>query len=28
LLDWVMYVCFDLGLKRQTWWLTCYLTDR
>lgn len=28
LLDWTMEVCFELGLKRQTWWLACNLTDR
>jgi len=28
LLDWTMEVCFELGLKRQTWWLASNLTDR
>jgi len=28
LLDWTMEVCYELGLKRQTWWLASNLTDR
>jgi len=28
LLDWTMEVCFELGLKKQTWWLASNLTDR
>lgn len=28
MLDWTMEVCFELGLKRQTWWLASNLTDR
>lgn len=28
LLDWTMEVCYELGLKKQTWWLASNLSDR